>query len=285
MDDKRLFVNTTPGNRFLDRLTGKTKVRTFLILIVLLIATWDIRVILPFFILSWIALISLKPDWKKVWGVMAFVVVMNLFNLFLVWVVRPDYGLSICGGSTVIFKLTDFYIITSETLWYFMVRFLKLFGTFTISLTFIQCITPSEMAAGLYSCKVPYKVCTIFSIAFRYIPDISRDFHSIKISMQMRGMELDSKKTSLWTRLKQNVLILVPLIITSFDRVGNIANGMDLRGYGKNKTRTYYAEHEDGPGDKKMKVVYLLFFAIMIFVIIWRIFFPSEYEVWCPWIK
>ena len=72
MDDKRLFVNTTPGNRFLDRLTGKTKVRTFLILIVLLIATWDIRVILPFFILSWIALISLKPDWKKVWGVMAF---------------------------------------------------------------------------------------------------------------------------------------------------------------------------------------------------------------------
>ena len=95
MDDKRLFVNTTPGNRFLDRLTGKTKVRTFLILIVLLIATWDIRVILPFFILSWIALISLKPDWKKVWGVMAFVVVMNLFNLFLVWVVRPDYGLSI----------------------------------------------------------------------------------------------------------------------------------------------------------------------------------------------
>jgi len=54
---------------------------------------------------------------------------------------------------------------------------------------------------------------------------------------------------------------------------------------GKNKTRTYYAEHEDGPGDKKMKVVYMLFFAIMIFVIIWRIFFPSEYEVWCPWIK
>lgn len=284
MDEKRLFVNTTPGHRFLDRLTGTTKVRTFLILMFLLIATWDIRIIFPLFALSWIALISLKPDWKKVWGVMAFVIVMNLFNLFLLWLVKPDYGLGICGGSTVIVRLTDFYIVTKETMWYFLVRFIKLMGSFTLSLTFIQCITPSEMAAGLYSCKVPYKICSIFSIAFRYIPDISRDFHSIKISMQMRGMELDSKKASLWTRLKQNVLILVPLIITSFDRVGNIANGMDLRGYGKKKIRTYYSEHEETPGDKAMKIVYLLFLLSFIIVVVCRIVFPREFEVWCPWI-
>ncbi|MCH5254475.1 MAG: hypothetical protein J1F41_06080, partial [Lachnospiraceae bacterium] len=62
------------------------------------------------------------------------------------------------------------------------------------------------------------------------------------------------------------------------------ANAMDLRGYGRGKTRTYYSEHEETPNDRKMKVIYILFYLAIIAVIIGRIFFPSEHEVWAPWI-
>jgi len=210
------------------------------------------------------------------------VILSNLFNLFLIWIVSPEYGLELCGGSTVLFTVTSHYVVTAETLWYFFVRLCKLMATFFAAMTFIQCVTPSEIAAGLYSIKVPYKVCMIVSIAFRYIPDILRDFTNIKISMQARGLELDSKKVRLWTRLKQNVVILVPLIITSFDRVGNIANAMDLRGFGKKKTRTYYSEHEEGRGDAQMKVVYMLIYLAIIVIVACRIIFPSEFEVYYP---
>lgn len=169
-------------------------------------------------------------------------------------------------------------------MWYFMIRFIKFLASFIVSLTFIQAITPSEIAAGLYSIKVPYKIATIVSIAFRYIPDISRDFSDIKISMQARGMELDSKRTGLFTRLKQYILILMPLIIISFERVGNIANAMDLRGYGKGKTRTYYAEHDETPNDRRMKVFYILIYLSILAVIFCRIVFPPEFQVWAPWI-
>ena len=97
-------------------------------------------------------------------------------------------------------------------------------------------------------------------------------------------MELDPKKTSLSERLKQNVIILVPLIITSFDRVGNIANAMDLRGYGKGKSRTYYSEHEETSNDKKMKCFYMFLLAVTVAVIVLRIVMPGEFEVWTPWI-
>ena len=244
--DERLFINLSPGDTYLDRLTGKTKVRLFFAFIILLIATWDIRIIFPTLLVTIFGLFSLRAKLKSVKAITIFVVLTNLLNLFLIWVVSPDYGATICGGSTVLFRFSSFYVVTAETLWYFLVRFCKLMATFLAAMTFIQCITPSELAAGLYANKIPYKVCMIVSIAFRYIPDIMRDFSNIKISMQARGMELDSKKTSLWQRLKQNVLILVPLIVTSFDRVGNIANAMDLRGFGKNKTRTSYSEHEEG---------------------------------------
>ncbi len=282
--NKRLFINIIPGNTFLDKLSGTTKVRLFFALVILLVATWDMRIILPALAVSIVGLVSIKPNKKLVLGLVGFVTLMNLFNLFLVWVVMPDSGANIVGASTLLFRFSERYVVTAETLWYFAVRFLKFMATFLISLTFIQAITPSEMAAGLYSVKIPYKVATMVSIAFRYIPEISRDFSDIKISMQARGMELDPKKTTLLERLKQNVVILVPLIIVSFDRVGNIANAMDLRGYGRGKTRTYYSEHEETPNDRKMKVVYLLLYVALIAVIIGRIFFPGEFEVWAPWI-
>ena len=283
--DEKLFITLTPGNTFLDKLTGKTKVRLFFLLIFLLTFTWDIRIIFPIFVLSIFTLISIKPDKKKNSAIIIFVILMNLFNLFLTYLISPDYGLSVVGGSTVLFKFTDYYIVTAETLWYFMVRLVKFMGTFLLSLTFIQCITPSELAAGLHSIKVPYKVCMIISLAFRYIPDITRDFTNIKISMQTRGLELDSRKTSVFKRLKQYVLILVPLIITSFDRVGNIANAMDLRGFGKNKDKTYYCEHEDTDGDKKLKYLVYALTLCLIAVIVLKFIYKPQYEVWAPWIK
>lgn len=281
---KRLFINVIPGETFLDKLSGTTKVRLFFALIILLIATWDFRILFPVLLLGVVGLVSIKPNWKLIGGLLTFIVVVNLFNLFLIWVVTPDYGRDIVGGSTVLFAFNSRYIVTSETMWYFMIRFVKFLASFIVSLTFIQAITPSEIAAGLYSIKVPYKVATIVSIAFRYIPDISRDFSDIKISMQARGMELDSKKTGLFTRLKQYILILIPLIIISFERVGNIANAMDLRGYGKGKTRTYYSEHEETPNDRRMKVFYILIYLAILAVIFCRIAFPPEFQVWAPWI-
>ena len=61
MDDK-LFITLVPGNTFIDKLTGKTKVRIFLLLIIILTATWDIRVIFPIFILS---ISMLIPSWDS----------------------------------------------------------------------------------------------------------------------------------------------------------------------------------------------------------------------------
>lgn len=282
---KRLFINIIPGTTFLDKLTGKTKIRLFFLLVLILIATWDMRILAPVCLIGIIGLISIKPNPKTVMGLTVFIVLVNLFNLFLIWVVTPDYGASIVGGSTLLLRLTDRYIITAETLWYFLTRFTKFMATFFVSLTFIQCITPSEMAAGLYANGISYKISTIVSIAFRYIPEIARDFSDIKISMQARGMELDSRKTSLWTRLKQNVMILAPLIIVSFDRVGNIADAMDLRGFGRGKKRTYYAEHEDTKGDKIVAVINVLLILAFVAILIGRIFFPGTYQVWAPWIN
>ena len=50
-----------------------------------------------------------------------------------------------------------------------------------------------------------------------------------------------SKKASLVSRLKNVSSILIPLILSSLDRIDTISNAMELRGFGKEKKRTWYS--------------------------------------------
>lgn len=281
MNDK-LIINLVPGDTYLHKLSGASKTRMFAVLIVVTIMTFDVRILIPLFIASLIAFFSVKPDWKQIWWLVVLVVFGNITNLVLYWLASPDAGVEYSNGSTVLYAFNDYLIVTAETMWYLFARMVKMMATFFISLTYILAVTPSEVAAGLYSIGLPYKLCSVVSLALRYIPDIGRDYTNIKISMQCRGVELDSKRVSVMSRLKQTVLILIPLIITSFDRIGNIANAMDLRGFGKKKKRTYYAEHEPTKADNLFKIAYTIIGILCVVYIVYGIIWPREMTVWYP---
>ena len=93
--------------------------------------------------------------------------------------------------------------------------------------------------ASLNSIGISYKVGYSVAIALRYIPDIQRDYHSISQAQQARGVEL-GKNEHFFARLKNSVNILLPLILTSLNRIDTISNAMELRGFGKDKKRTWY---------------------------------------------
>lgn len=281
MNDK-LIINLIPGDTYLHKLSGATKTRMFAVLIVVTIMTFDVRILFPLLVIGLFAFFSLKPDWKQIWWLIVLVIIGNLTNLVLYWLASPDAGMEYSNGSTVLYAFNDYLIVTAETMWYLFARMVKMMTTFFLSLTYILAITPSEVAAGLYSMRVPYKLCAVVALALRYIPDIGRDYTNIKVSMQCRGVELDAKRASLLSRLKQTVLILVPLIISSFDRIGNIANAMDLRGFGKKKKRTYYSEHEPTKADNIFKVAYSIIGILCIVYIVYGIIWPREMTVWYP---
>lgn len=281
MNDK-LIINLVPGDTYLHKLSGASKTRMFAVLIVVTIMTFDVRILIPLLVISLISFFSVKPDWKQIWWLVVLVVFGNITNLVLYWLASPDAGVEYSNGSTVLYAFSDYLIVTAETMWYLFARMVKMMATFFLSLTYILAVTPSEVAAGLYSMGLPYKICSVVSLALRYIPDIGRDYTNIKISMQCRGVELDAKRAGLMTRLKQTVLILVPLIISSFDRIGNIANAMDLRGFGKKKRRTYYSEHEPTRADNIFKVAYTIVGIFCVVYIVAKIIWPPEMTVWYP---
>ncbi|NLB50414.1 MAG: energy-coupling factor transporter transmembrane protein EcfT [Clostridiaceae bacterium] len=282
MEDK-FIINFTLGDTPLHQLTGTSKVRLFLSLIAFLIAVWDIRVIMPLLFVFAAAIVSTRPYWKPIRFVFTVVILMNLFNLFLFFLFNPTVGEIWTGTFTQFGSLSGRYVLGYETMWYFGVRFAKMITTFLLCMAFILSITPSEFAAGLNSLRLPYRFCIIVELAFRYIPDLLRDYRDISVSAQARGSETDKRKTSVFKRLKSSLLIIVPLIITSFSKVGDIANAMDLRGFGRKKKRSWYAERPPQKADRIAQLVALLFLIATLYFTLMRIFNPANPEMWYPY--
>lgn len=188
------------------------------------------------FILFRIAKLKVK-DISFMLGVMAVYIAMNNVLIFLF---SPSHGTSIYGTETVLFKIAGPYVVTAEQLFYHLNVILKNICTIPIVLLFVCTTNPSEFAASLSRIGVSYRISYAVALALRYIPDIQRGYRDISLAQQARGVEM-SKKASLVSRLKSASSILIPLILSSLERIETISNAMELRGFGKSKKRTWYS--------------------------------------------
>ena len=222
------------------RLTGATKL--------VCLITWSLAAMTSFYTPLLIALMvasivlfrvaKLKvKDISFMLGIMAVYVIMN--NV-LIYLFSPDHGSSIYGTETILVHLPGQYSLTAEQLFYHFNVILKNICTIPIVLLFVCTTNPSEFAASLSRIGVSYRISYAVALALRYIPDIQREYRDISLAQQARGVEM-SKKASLVKRLKAAASILIPLILSSMERIETISNAMELRGFGKNKKRTWYS--------------------------------------------
>ena len=235
----KTVLNYLPRRSVVHDLTGTTKLAFFLLFTFAGMLTYDTRVLLGLLLVSLLAFKASRIRVKEVRFMLVFMLVFLLMNNFFVFIFNPNQGTEIYGTRHVLVNLPGRFAITAEELFYLLNITLKYFIALPVAILFISATDPSEFAASLNSIGVSYRVGYSVAIALRYIPDIQRDYHSISQAQQARGVEL-GKKEPLFTRLKNAAGILLPLILSSLARIDVISNAMELRGFGKNKKRTWY---------------------------------------------
>jgi energy-coupling factor transport system permease protein len=283
--NNRFVINYAPGATAMHRLNGTTKVLLFLVMTVYVIMSFDVRILGLMFVLCIGLIVSMKPHWKPILFMAAFMTVMaGILGSLLIILVRPQAGEAHVGAATYIVRWSGRFFLTRELLWYVGAMFFKRLCSLSTALVLVLSITPSEIASGLNALGLPYKACVIISLAFRTIPDVAREFLDIRNSLSLRGLELDPKRAGLFSRIRHLSLILVPLIMTSFGRVETIANAMDLRSFGKHRKRTWYSHNPPSRADWFVRAITLLLAAFCIYYIArYRIINPPPYDYWCPW--
>ena len=87
--------------------------------------------------------------------------------------------------------------------------------------------------------KVPVQeIALMISIALRFIPTLMDEATTIMNAQKARGVNFN--QGSLITRAKAIIPILVPLLVSSFNRAEQLADAMEARGYQTDFPRSHY---------------------------------------------
>ncbi|MBW4080166.1 energy-coupling factor transporter transmembrane protein EcfT [Paenibacillus sp. S150] len=221
------------------RLTGATKLIFFALWSVAGMITYDTRCLLAMLLCSLLAFRISKVRFQDYAFVLYFILFFFLLNHIAIFIFSPLEGTRIYGARHDLFHLAGRYTVTAEQLFYQFNIALKYAVVIPIALLFMLTTDPSEFAASLNRIGVNYKIAYSVSLALRYIPDIQRDYENISFSAQARGIDI-SRKEKLPRRVKNIVLILMPLILASIERIEKISTAMELRGFGASRKRTWY---------------------------------------------
>lgn len=255
------ILSYTEKNTWIHRLSGVTKLLFFLVWSIVGMLTYDTRILLFMLVCSFVIFKISKTDWKQVRAVFVFILAFLVLNLLAIFVFSPQEGVKIYGTKTELFFIAGNYVITAEQLFYELNVMLKYLTVIPVVLMFIVTTNPSEFAASLARIGISYKVGYSLAIALRYIPDVQNDFTKIKHAQEARGIEMSSK-APLLERVKKMGSIIFPLLFSSMDRIDVVSNAMELRGFGKEKKRTWYA------GRPLMRNDYLTLVFLLVFVLV-----------------
>jgi energy-coupling factor transport system permease protein len=260
---KLFSYNTVDG--CIHRLSGLTKLICFLLLTFAVMFSYDIRVILAVMLFS-IAVFRLSQiQFSQIRLMIIYVLIFVLTNAVISFFFSPEEGVKIYGTRHVIADLYGEYKLTWEQIFYQVTKFFKYFSVIPFGIIFLLTTNPSEFASSLNGIGVNYKAAFAVALTLRYFPDIQRDYHDISQAQQARGLEL-SNKAKFSDRFKNSLLIVIPLIFSSLDRVELISNAMDLRGFAKSKTRTWYTSRKFRRADYVAIAISSLIFLITICV-------------------
>ena len=260
-------------------LSGVTKLICFLLLSASVMFTYDIRTILVVMVLSFTVLRVSGITFRQIRGMLWAVILFLVVNFILTFVFDPTYGTEIYGTRHELFRFSERYVVTLEQGLYQITKFFKYGAVIPLGMLFLLTTNPSEFAASLNGIKVSYKASYALALTLRYFPDTIRNYGDISIAQQSRGLDL-SKKEKLGVRIKNVMNICVPLIFSTMDRIDVISNAMDLRAFGKHKTRTWYAKKPMG----KLDYICIGVCCLILLAVILIATFVNHGRFWNPFI-
>jgi energy-coupling factor transport system permease protein len=250
------------------RLSGLTKLICFLLLTFAVMFSYDIRVILAVMAFSVGILRLARINFGQIRLMVIYVLIFLVTNAVISFFFAPEQGASLYGTRHEFGRLFGIGL-TWEQLFYQATKFFKYASVIPFGIIFLLTTNPSEFASALNGIHVNYKAAYALALTLRYFPDIQREYRDISLAQQARGLDL-SHKARLTDRFKNALLILIPLIFSSLERIELISNAMDLRGFGKRGSRTWYTARaltrEDGIALVVASAIFVAVLCVSLFV-------------------
>jgi len=144
----------------------------------------------------------------------------------------------------------------------YSVRFLAIISSTSV---FFVTTSPDELEQIMKWMRVPRDIVFAFVTAVRFIPVVMLDAFQIMDAQKSRGLEFE--KGNLLRRVRNMVPILIPLVVNSVIRSGELAEAMESRAYGSTPKPTSLYEMRMRWYDAAVGVgSLLLLFAVALYI-------------------
>lgn len=159
--------------------------------------------------------------------------------------------------SAIIFLINFAFTRSLESSALYAVRFIAI--VVSTSLFFIT-TSPDELEQVMKTFRLPRDVVFAFVTAVRFIPVMMLDTIQIMDAQKSRGLELE--KGNVFRRVRNMIPVLIPLVVNSVVRSGELAEAMESRAYGAVQRPTSLVQYRARFADKAVAAAAVVVFAL-----------------------
>ena len=235
-------------NSLIDRIDPRARLIFSFAVLIAATSTWNSLLLAIIFVISilWYAVAKLSwKDTKRGWMMISIL----LFTMIVVNTiitgggaggVVPEGGQLVWPDGFNLFGRHLTFGLTVERLWFAVAQLMRILS---ISLVFIMIpYTMDSRAYGVTFRKLglPDRLAYTMELSFRFIPTLARNFQVTLDAQRARGFELDSVKGGIFNKIKRIAPLIIPVTMNAIVSSEDIANAMDLRGFGQQKRTWLY---------------------------------------------
>lgn len=235
-------------NSLIDRIDPRARLIFSFAVLIAATSTWNSLLLAIIFMISilWYAAAKLSwKDTKRGWMMISIL----LFTMIVVNTiitgggaggVVPEGGQLVWSDGFNLFGRHLTFGLTVERLWFAVAQLMRILS---ISLVFIMIpYTMDSRAYGVTFRKLglPDRLAYTMELSFRFIPTLARNFQVTLDAQRARGFELNSVKGGIFNKIKRIAPLIIPVTMNAIVSSEDIANAMDLRGFGQQKRTWLY---------------------------------------------
>ncbi len=242
-------LNYKDRDTFIQRLDPRTRLLAMLLLSLSVVFLWDLRLVLPFFVLALLQLWLARLTWRELrrfWLVVGSIIVL----LTLITLLTGRGGINIITSETSLWQgqvLGWTLTISVERLVFALTQLLRLFTMAALSLIPIFTIHPAQYGITFRRLGLPDNLAFALDLAFRFVPSLAQDFVTTLEAQRARGYELE-RAGGLLKAIRNTAPLVLPTTIGAILKSEDVIDAMNLHAFGTGP-RTWVQELRYGPAD------------------------------------
>src|SRR5512140_2291216 len=248
------------------------------------LAFWDVRFLLPFFVISIVVLVTSGVKWTEMRRAFLFIIGFVFFFAFLTFLTgrggtefyKEEHLIRQIKAGFTILGWRPTLNITVERSFFAVSQFVRVFSIATMTILIPYSLNPALYGITFKGLGLPDNIAYAMDLTMRFIPTLGRDFQLTMDAQRARGYELEKISGGLIQQVRKLGPLMVPVTIHAIIGSEDIIDAMDLRAFGIGPRRwldvlTYHLRDR-----------ILIGFGILIIVVSLAVGFLGIGKFWVP---